>query len=705
MQGFGSLAGLPRLECTGFGGQWDYLGAGIRDVAANGWDFELAQERGLFALSHALLSKYQDFDRYTAWCILLQELGLGEITGTCEGDIERANGFCLLGALSAGYLTCWELFEVNGERAAGNIRETLAKMMSEVRMNDFDLFQETLSWRDISTWDWAINMRRVMLGELFQPRADLRPRHARQRIGNGWGPSDAQASPLLVMPHVWPWLPPERLFAQACSEYPGQSAADAGAVREVKVWWISAHPSIFLDVLDSWQQEGPPAFHVTIEHNLLPSYHCESMPLLCIQNPLLAEVLRAYELALPLSPEQRSNPVGANWKASAWKDAESVIEGFDAVVGNFAQHFGHALIDVDVFICGHPLYLCRLFETPAFRKKPVLGVLDMPWAMRVPEHLHQQWAERLSIWIADATHVAVAASAFPAMQLAADTGLRVAFSRHVGFGLIGPQWYPIEPYKVVLTRSPNNWQNILLQSVAHLMQVHSGTSTEKLPFALDFVRWPEDLQCTGPLADLIEASVDRSSCSIEDIAKFRAAIVWPYDMQHYKMFELYALGMPMFVHDALWRWTARWAMMQPHRELSFDMPMQLSTHCTESFLGSMWDRRLGGKLVDAERLLSGGLPCPPHTPNRWRLEPVGAAFWAEFSEFAQRPHLHYFASAADLLGQLYTLGLSELTIISSRMRRWHREVAGQASRFWRALFARLLAAPSCPHALDLFKGG
>merc|ERR1712176_482604 len=140
-------------------------------------------------------------------------------------------------------------------------------------------------------------------------------------------------------------------------------------------------------------------------------------------------------------------------------------------------------------------------------------------------------------------------------------------------------------------------------------------------------------------------------------------------------------------------------MMQGAEEAGLDEPMQLLPTCTPAVLGS-FDAVAWGRPWHLP-----AVACSPFTANRWQLEPIGASFWSEFSEFALRPHLFYFWSAADLLAQLHSLSLEHLAEASRRMLEWREHLAVEATWFWRSLLSRALAAGQRkPDSLSAFKG-
>ena len=75
----------------------------------------------------------------------------------------------------------------------------------------------------------------------------------------------------------------------------------------------------------------------------------------CASDPVLLRVLRARDLVTPLLSSERGP------EQHAWSAAEAVIADFDSVVAEFHAAFRESLAPVGVFLCGHPLVLCRLY--------------------------------------------------------------------------------------------------------------------------------------------------------------------------------------------------------------------------------------------------------------------------------------------------------------------------------------------------------
>merc|ERR1740121_673703 len=189
------------------------------------------------------------------------------------------------------------------------------------------------------------------------------------------------------------------------------------------------------------------------------------------------------------------------------------------------------------------------------------------------------------------------------------------------------------------------------------------------------------------------------------------------------------MGMPIFMHAQLWKWTVRWSQLiarpggvnaslyRPAPEECYDegtideglpMPAFPEAFWRQPWEGSCGERRCLEALEawdHGEGPPYGRSPFGLYTADRKHLQPLdSAAFWSLWSEMALLPHTIYFDSASHLLELLATTDLQALRATSAAQRLWHRKAAFQVVDFWRGLVGSLLAGGaeaykgSCPSA-------
>merc|ERR1712046_319431 len=112
---------------------------------------------------------------------------------------------------------------------------------------------------------------------------------------------------------------------------------------------------------------------------------------------------------------------------------------------------------------------------------------------------------------------------------------------------------------------------------------------------------------------------DLEDGSSEFLASFAATVIFPYDVSQMRLYELYALSVPLFIPEP---------GMLPSYIYRGMTTIEDFNHPTA---------------VDA-----GRLDYDPFDRSDW----VGVAAWTQLTHWVQLPHLLYFASTAQLLLRL-----------------------------------------------------
>lgn len=454
----------------------------------------------------------------------------------------------------------------------------------------------------------------------------------------------------LGLPSVWPPVAPCRF------------GRDDSA--SLAVWWTAMHLGPFQDVIavlsKFWNHP------VNIHHNSLAEYHCEFLPQFCSTDDDLKQVLRRDSLYLRTTEKQ-------------WQGALDLHADFDNVTKHFQRIFAAKFrsMGIKLLMCAHPLFWCRLYEGLGI---PFLGVYENVHTLFLEEADADVWTGQLrELFSPEKASLLVAWTPFHAFQAEWATRMKLPYAR--GLALSWPQgiWRGEFNSTVLVSPCPS-WQPT--QLLRHLFNL--AKSVAKLSF--DLLRWPEDIFCG-------------SRCKPRDFASFRSVILWPYDIGNSKFAELYALAIPIFAPEQLWRWSMRASstFAQGNRNASLwqgkDVEFKMSNCSVESssacvhfdFAHWMWQNPWQ---------LGSDMPFAPYSPDRYNLRPKSAAFWSELSEYALRPQITFFRSFAELFGILQATDSGTLRAKSDAMSAWQRVEAQAVVNFWREAVLSLLETGS-----------
>jgi len=428
----------------------------------------------------------------------------------------------------------------------------------------------------------------------------------------------------------------------------------------------------------------------------------------CTQDPQLYRLLRIPQLH-DHSNGQWENAYRSHASAR-WAETKAEFR---------ASYHAWLRSEVDLVLCGHPIYWCTLFEDllEAPYRKAMVAVYDQPPFFLLGEEVQESFAETLRK-LADAEqypNVAIVGFApFFARQFEWTFGRKIPHGRPIALN-VKDMWHPSVPDQVLVATAIDRQAIAILKRFEEANE-ESFISPEGQLMRL--VRWEQDLGTRTSKAALVN---------------FRCVIILPYDFAHFKLPEFVAMGMPVFMHSQLWKWTVRWSQLiaKPagqnvsywHRQppeacykggfnasadgtgLPFPALPECfwkdpwGTNCREAWTAAS----LGGKpdlCLEALREWEaaeeegpyGLSPFALFTVDRNFLQPLdSAAFWSQWSEMSLVPHTVYFDSAAHLIFLLKSTPLEELHEISKRQKSWHKRTAFQVVDFWRGLIGSLLA--------------
>uniref|UniRef100_A0A7S4VWY4 Uncharacterized protein n=1 Tax=Alexandrium monilatum TaxID=311494 RepID=A0A7S4VWY4_9DINO len=555
--------------------------------------------------------------------------------------------YCIFGHLTAYYLLAWASASMGQKE---DCLDSLSKANHLLRQDNHDLLEHT-SW-PVSSWDILTNLHGVLRGLPFLPRHSMPqlPTWVRGRLPLVWPP---------MGPTCWPSCAPSR----------------AGAPRRrLGVWWTAKHPGPFVDIVTILEQFATDRYDVKV-HSHAVSEYCGYAPYrgwLCTSDRRVEEVLQK-ELVLGRISERACGS-----EEGQWCGLRRLHRNFDAVVEAFTRTFYRELSGtIDLFMCGHPVFWCKLYQN---FQAPIVGVWDMSHFFGVPEELHQRWTGEFSAIFRSPRNILVAFTPYHSFAAKSWLGLSIPYFHSLAIWASQQGRYSPERRDEVLLASCNIPDHVgLLERFAE----------EAAGFPHRLVAFPKKLSCG-------------TNCPKAELARFRAAVLCPYDLSPLKVMEFYAMAMPTFVQSScIWRTSMRWAQTTPYTAGPFSAHEEAEEAVAKAWPGGTdgwvrvfenwnnmlrWDEPwpLNSSTLPPE------LPFPAFISSRRVLFPPAAAFWAQFSDWASLPHLLHYRSAGQLLAMLATQPLEELREVSAAMVRHYTAMVAAGLSFWRGLVVALV---------------
>mmetsp|Transcript_58675 Transcript_58675/g.165569 ORF Transcript_58675/g.165569 Transcript_58675/m.165569 type:complete len:193 (-) Transcript_58675:86-664(-) len=166
------------------------------------------------------------------------------------------------------------------------------------------------------------------------------------------------------------------------------------------------------------------------------------------------------------------------------------------------------------------------------------------------------------------------------------------------------------------------------------------------------------------------ASEELADGASEVLATYEASVIFPYDVSQMRLYELYALAVPVFL---------------PARQ---QLPSYIYRGMTtiDDFNHTLPGARLAfgmGGAASGPGTRAPHFQYDPFDRNNWNA----AAAWAELTHWAALPHLVYCDGAADMLSRL---ARDDLRPVRAGMRRQQERDLVRNANFWSAALMRLL---------------
>lgn len=340
------------------------------------------------------------------------------------------------------------------------------------------------------------------------------------------------------------------------------------------------------------------------------------------------------------------------------QDLQPFLEDFAVSFGGSAPSAGKQteidgrLDSADLYLCTEPAVLCAAIGR-AFPNVPLVGYFANPLASYVRSEQTVDWlAEFRDMALGHgrgAPFLAVASTRFLAEQMRFQTGANVLSARPLALYLGPPRGPKKQVGEVVVLRANSVfWNSACILN--HMVRLNHPELTEAYAAA----------GSVGvPVPGLhFRASEELQDGASEAFTAFEAVVIYPYDVSQMRLYELYALAVPLFI---------------PSREL---LPSYIYRGMTTI---DDFDRFLPLEMRRGEPYGRGrGGPHEGTNPFNRSSWPVVDS-WTALTHWTTLPHLLSFSSSAQLL---LTLTTEDLRPASAGMRRRQERDIVKAVQFW-----------------------
>ncbi|CAE7655948.1 CYP704C1 [Symbiodinium pilosum] len=303
------------------------------------------------------------------------------------------------------------------------------------------------------------------------------------------------------------------------------------------------------------------------------------------------------------------------------RSAREYHDRFVRLMGNDPQ-----LLSADLFMCGEPVLFCRLLSHFG---RPVIGYISTPISVYVRAEDRSEWYQQFYEMALDERHIFAATTPLFAEWVAYGTGISLPVIRPMCTYTEATYW-------------PKRAQEVLL-----LRTISLFWDTECV--LNYFARAYADSSASPTLSFRESASLsEKERMGYSAFSEFLAAVIYPYSPSQFWFYELYAMGVPIYM---------------PSRDT---LPLYVSQDYSicPDFEGSR-----PGHAPDRVH------PHSPFDTDDW----AAMTYWAAFTDYLTLPHISHFDSVPSLLRQLHAADHQK---ISHSMQRAHMEHLGVAMSFW-----------------------
>eukprot|EP00747_Dinoflagellata_sp_TGD_P023289 gnl/TRDRNA2_/TRDRNA2_129702_c0_seq2.p1 gnl/TRDRNA2_/TRDRNA2_129702_c0~~gnl/TRDRNA2_/TRDRNA2_129702_c0_seq2.p1 ORF type:complete len:584 (-),score=83.78 gnl/TRDRNA2_/TRDRNA2_129702_c0_seq2:57-1745(-) len=440
----------------------------------------------------------------------------------------------------------------------------------------------------------------------------------------------------------------------------------------------ASSPRRVLRVLSTGNHASYPAMLFALWRSLLSEYEFE------LEDQSFDT--RYCELAGTCSVDERFSWLGEHLRSTIVETCGGLyLKGFENIGALSEQLFGlltagpdAPAAQADVLLCTHPPYSCRLFWPVVQRRaKPLLGFFGGTLEAHVPGVGMRQW---LFDFREMASHPRVqfaAISPFISEKMRYQARVDIPATRGYGFHVTEPgvTYLPTRSREALVWKNSNECEDNratfdgLLQTLAEQAAASSGVEPLRFPH----------------LRDLREMD----DASYATIASFRAIVFVPYEVLLMSFYELYHVGIPLFVPrpELAVFFAYRGPVTYPHCDLVL---REEDVHATES-MGLDHVPYSNGQANDEMRTLRARQrherPRAPYSPFNRDQATVRLAWLQAYSDWYRFPHIQLYSALPELIQSLDTVNLQA---VSAGMRHeTERSLRGSAA-FWKRAFAKVL---------------
>lgn len=609
----------------------------------------------------------------------------------------RTQSDCFFGYVVALYVYVWHATTTSRMllEKGKSFLEVANKLLVQ---NDFDLLNDA-EMVAVSSWDLQVNLWLLGRGLAFQLETNNE-----QAFFQG---------PASSVPHVsedgrFSFL---RKVVYGPAPHPGSTynvvvgGSDDSShmvpvgIQSHDVLYVSGHFGQFYDAFFVLEKTFPSwKLH---NHGVL-SYHKEYFPQYQTNSAVLQNLLDSVH----------DHSEGQNVVAKRLhRDMPRLREAVEAWVRSVFGDKGPSVI-----LCGHPVLWCDLFT--GLPHSSIVAGYNQPYQYMVPEEAWEPWTARLRAMLNSPKITFVGYTPYHSLQLRWALSERRASIPYQGS-------IALRLHEACNAERANDDGSRVLRvhetPPLSSQQVFGGVLAKVLSELArtddaygNIFLWRKDSQFEKTYSLSEAAEANRLGMLCDRKQRMDLAIIWPYDVFHLKLAELYALEVPLFAHAELWRHTRRGSHSlqsgQPsNAAASYSEEAQtfwtsciqealvervhVETRCAQFFSSIAIDKAMSLGNTTSRRY-SRMYFDPFEWQGRFELDPWASVFYQKFSSFARYPHITYFRSMADLLSRLRSLSVEKLVTGESKvlkrtkmlMKDWYNARARETLIFWQRIF-------------------
>ncbi|CAE8601242.1 unnamed protein product [Polarella glacialis] len=305
----------------------------------------------------------------------------------------------------------------------------------------------------------------------------------------------------------------------------------ARGVRKLKAVAITYHTALIREPLSLWLRVLSHRFEVDTAVHVLDATaktaedverlhsHCRFIDgAWCLSDPRLLRLNEFFE-DTTLACHKGDHKTRHHFISST----EAYYKLFVELMGDDPE-----LRSADLFMCGEPVYFCRLLS---YFGVPVIGYISTPISVYVNSEDRPLWYQQFYEMAMDPRHIFVATTPIFAEWVAYATGVSLPVVRPVTTYTEASYW-PVRSREVLMLRTVSLfWDSECILN-------HYAVEADKVGFGTD----------KGKLSFVESTSLSGTQrVGYSAFAEFLAAVIFPYAFSQFWFYELYSMGMPIYM--------------------------------------------------------------------------------------------------------------------------------------------------------------